>query len=166
MRDSQDGIGLAGWELSIQPAFGGAPITGVTDGTGWVRFNGLTPGVYHLSENPPTGWQSVGSSITQELELGATGSCALATFENHQETISAESNTSSKDDTTKAGSVKSDAPKKHRQAKHCRAKYTVQWGNTLFSIAQFYNTTVKKLAQVNHLKNPSLIYPGQVLCIR
>jgi LysM repeat protein len=43
--------------------------------------------------------------------------------------------------------------------------YTVQWGDTLYSIARRYGTTVQAIAQANGIVNPSLIRVGQVLCI-
>ncbi len=41
--------------------------------------------------------------------------------------------------------------------------HTVQGGETLFSIARRYNTTVAALAQLNNIVNPNLIYVGQQL---
>ena len=41
--------------------------------------------------------------------------------------------------------------------------YTVRRGDTLWGIARRYNTTVGALAGLNHIANPNLIYPGQVL---
>lgn len=43
--------------------------------------------------------------------------------------------------------------------------YTVKKGDTLSSIANKYNTTYQEIAQKNRIKNPNLIYPGQVLKI-
>jgi LysM repeat protein len=43
--------------------------------------------------------------------------------------------------------------------------YTVQWGDTLFSLAQRYNTTVNALVALNGLQNASSIRAGQVLRI-
>ena len=43
--------------------------------------------------------------------------------------------------------------------------YTVQSGDTLSGIAGRFNTTYQKLAQINHIANPNLIYPGQVLAL-
>lgn len=39
--------------------------------------------------------------------------------------------------------------------------YVVKPGDTLSQIAQNYNTTVNKLVELNNIKNPNLIYPGQ-----
>lgn len=44
--------------------------------------------------------------------------------------------------------------------------YTVVSGDTLWGIAQRYNTTYQELARINNIPNPSLIYVGQVLKIR
>ena len=41
--------------------------------------------------------------------------------------------------------------------------YTVRPGDTLWAIARSHSTTVDQLVQLNHLQNPDLIYPGQVL---
>ncbi|MDU7149893.1 MAG: LysM peptidoglycan-binding domain-containing protein [Clostridium sp.] len=41
--------------------------------------------------------------------------------------------------------------------------YTVKEGDTLSEIAQRYGTTTERLAQINNISNPNLIYPGQVL---
>lgn len=44
-------------------------------------------------------------------------------------------------------------------------RYTVQSGDTLSGIASRFNTTYQRLAQINHIANPNLIYPGQVLAL-
>jgi LysM repeat protein len=43
--------------------------------------------------------------------------------------------------------------------------YTVERGDTLSAIAARYGTTVAALAAANHLANPNLIFPGQLLTI-
>lgn len=43
--------------------------------------------------------------------------------------------------------------------------YTVQSGDTLYEIARRFGTSVERLAQINNITNPELIYPGQVLTI-
>lgn len=43
--------------------------------------------------------------------------------------------------------------------------YVVQYGDTLFSIAQAYGTSVEALAQANGLTYPYIIYVGQTLVI-
>lgn len=45
-------------------------------------------------------------------------------------------------------------------------RYTVRAGDTLWGIARQYGTTVNELTRLNNLKNPNLIYPGEVLIIR
>lgn len=44
--------------------------------------------------------------------------------------------------------------------------YTVQPGDTLSGIAAAYNTTYQRLAAVNGISNPNLIYPGQQIVIK
>ena len=41
--------------------------------------------------------------------------------------------------------------------------YQVKRGDTLWSIAQRYGSTVSELARINDLSNPNLIYPGQII---
>ena len=43
--------------------------------------------------------------------------------------------------------------------------YTVKAGNTLSGIALKYNTTVESIAGLNNIKNPNLIFVGQILDI-
>ena len=57
-------------------------------------------------------------------------------------------------------SVKSGASSKQYQS-----TYVVQNGDTLSKIASRFNTTVQYLARINGIKNPNLIYTGQVLKI-
>jgi LysM repeat protein len=42
----------------------------------------------------------------------------------------------------------------------------VHRGDTLGNIAWRYHTTAGHLARINHIPNPNLIYPGQVICVR
>lgn len=43
--------------------------------------------------------------------------------------------------------------------------YTVQEGNTLWGIANFFGTTVEEIAALNTIEDDEMIYPGQVLTI-
>ncbi|WP_168120329.1 LysM peptidoglycan-binding domain-containing protein [Paenibacillus sp. HB172176] len=43
--------------------------------------------------------------------------------------------------------------------------YTVKSGDTLWSIGQRYGLSVRELAKANRIRNPALIFPGQVLQI-
>jgi uncharacterized surface anchored protein len=81
--DYADGSGLAGWEITLQPAYGGDAITGQTDSTGWVRFNALTPGTYIISEASKPGWTPV-TPTSKRFELQATGACKVIKFKNRQ----------------------------------------------------------------------------------
>lgn len=44
--------------------------------------------------------------------------------------------------------------------------YIVKKGDTLSAIARKYNTTYPKLAKINKIKNPDLIYPGQIIKLK
>lgn len=44
--------------------------------------------------------------------------------------------------------------------------YTVKRGDTLSKIASWYGTTVEQIVALNHIQNPNLIYPGEVLQIQ
>lgn len=44
-------------------------------------------------------------------------------------------------------------------------RYTVQAGDTLWSIAQRFGTTVDAIVALNNISDPNLIFPGQVLLI-
>ena len=44
-------------------------------------------------------------------------------------------------------------------------RYTVRRGDTLWAISRRFNTTVSAIATLNGIRNPNLIYPGQVLTI-
>ncbi|WBY64051.1 LysM peptidoglycan-binding domain-containing protein [Thermocaproicibacter melissae] len=62
---------------------------------------------------------------------------------------------------TRSASTGNSAPKSA-----VAATYTVKAGDTLSAIAAKFGTTYQKLAALNGIANPNLIYPGQVLKIR
>lgn len=41
--------------------------------------------------------------------------------------------------------------------------YSVHRGDTLYTIAQRFGTTVSRILEYNRISNPDMIYPGQVL---
>ena len=43
--------------------------------------------------------------------------------------------------------------------------YTVQAGDTLYSIARLYGSTMQAIIDANNILNPNLIYPGSVILI-
>ncbi len=43
--------------------------------------------------------------------------------------------------------------------------YTVRWGDTLFSIAQRFGTTVEAIARLNNISDPDTLFAGQQLTI-
>lgn len=44
-------------------------------------------------------------------------------------------------------------------------KYLIQKNDTLSAIALYYHTTIRELVTINHIKNPNLIYPNNILYI-
>lgn len=50
-------------------------------------------------------------------------------------------------------------------AQQTTTTYVVQWGDTMYSIAVRFNTTVQAIATANNITNPNLIYAGQTLII-
>jgi LysM repeat protein len=47
----------------------------------------------------------------------------------------------------------------------CGTYYTVQWGDTLSSIAARYGTTVQAIMSANNIANPNYVYAGMILYI-
>jgi hypothetical protein len=104
-KDISDGIGLPGWQISLRPEYGTESLaqTKVTDGTGWVRFNGLTPGVYRIWEVPQVGWTQMHVNVgyfplplpnallnydnSTTFTLEASGTCKVVEFYNIQNNI-------------------------------------------------------------------------------
>jgi serine-aspartate repeat-containing protein C/D/E len=158
-KDQIDGVGLPGWSITVQPAYGGAPVTGTTDGTGWVRFNGLTPGTYVIKEGVLPGWTpTTPDALT--VDLAATGSCSVINFTNIQTHMIPQEPFYPEEDHHHDGHHK-DKPK----ACHCPMYYTVKHGDTLWSISQTFDVPVNAIVKVNHIPHPSLIYPGTRYCI-
>ena len=57
------------------------------------------------------------------------------------------------------------APAMAAGAVTCSSQYTVQPGDNLFRIGVSLNVPWPQIAAANNLSNPSLIFPGEVLCI-
>jgi hypothetical protein len=47
----------------------------------------------------------------------------------------------------------------------CVNTYVVKYGDTLYSIARRFGTTVPTLVRLNGIRNPNLIHVGQILCL-
>lgn len=43
--------------------------------------------------------------------------------------------------------------------------YTVRSGDTLWAISRYYGVSINRIVTINHIQNPNLIYPGQILYI-
>lgn len=152
-KDQIDGAGLPGWQFTVTPAYGGESIIGITDGTGYVRFNGLTPGDYIVEEAVAPGWTAVSDPVVHLDDLEATGLCTELEFINIQTHMIDEDKNYP------------DEPKKPKKDSSCPLWYTVKRGDTVWAIGQRYDVPASAIARVNHLKNPSLIHTGQTLCI-
>jgi hypothetical protein len=162
--DSSDGSGLPGWEITVQPAFGGTPVVNVTDGTGYVRFNGLMPGAYVISERMQNGWIAV-TPTSQPVTLEASGSCALVIFQNRQENTSAPCDKEVTPLLPCTGEAAPAPPSAEPPpANPCRSTYLVRLGNTLYSIATKHGVSVAALKSANGLTSND-ISAGQSLCI-
>ncbi|MBN1873690.1 MAG: LysM peptidoglycan-binding domain-containing protein [Anaerolineae bacterium] len=138
---------------------------GVTDGTGYIRFNSLTPGVYDISEKIQSGWIAV-SPVTRRLDLQATGTCEVITFINQQEntsTCSTETDLPNTLPCTGDTTTETPAPTTTEE-QQCQATYTVSRGNTLYSIARKYKVNVADIKTANGLTSNTLSV-GQTLCI-
>lgn len=57
-------------------------------------------------------------------------------------------------------------PEEVKEAEVVIKKYTVKTNDVLWKIARSFNTTWERLAEVNKLKNPHLIFPNQILLIK
>ncbi len=140
-KDWNGKVGLPGWTITIQPRYGGAPQSKVTDGTGRVEFTNLAPGWYEVSEGPQSGWVPV-TAARVTLELKVTGVPAVHTFWNRQTGVQP----------TPPGPQPG-------------VWYTVQAGDTLTSIAARYGVDWHALAQANGISYPYIIYVGQRIYI-
>ena len=156
-KDAYDNSGLPGWEITLQPTYGGTSQSHITDGTGWVRFNMLTPGSYTLAEVAQPGWEPVGP-MTITMQLENTGSCSVAILYNRQ--------------SHQADYHHSDepAPPPHPtptddEPTQCSQIYIVQRGDTMYRIARRHNTTWEEIQSANDLANPRVIHAGLELCI-
>lgn len=161
-KDSSDGSGLAGWEISIKPADNGLTIADITDGTGWVRFSDLAPGAYTITERPQAGWQAT-TPITMTVQLAATGACELVILQNQPGTAVAQPEPVEEPQTLQVEQPKT--REKPPAKPGCRAMYRVKAGDTLFRIAKRHEISVHRLLRYNPIPNPNLIYPRQLICI-
>lgn len=152
--------GLAGVTITLRPAYGGNAIQEVTDGTGRAFFDNLTPGMYVVEETVSDPWVAVGAAKVGPFELGASEPCwplkstGPVVFLNRQKTMAKK----------EVAPPKSTAPANSKSC-GCRAWYTVRAGNTLYSIARWYGSSVSGLMKANQIRNANLIYIGQKLCI-
>jgi len=152
--------GVAGIKVTLRPAYGGTAIEVFTDGTGRAFFDNLTPGMYIAEETVTDPWVAVGPTAVGPFELGASEPCwplkwtGPVVFMNRQKTMPP----------ARVDPPKSTAPAAPASS-GCHAWHTVRAGNTLYSLARWYGSTVSALMKANRICNPNLIYVGQRLCI-
>jgi hypothetical protein len=147
-RDALDGVGLPDWPITVTAAYGGQPQTGKTDGTGHIRFTGLTPGAYIVEEGRMDGWAPVGLTSVKVV-LQATGSSTVVVFRNKQ----VGPKWPPKDGYSKDGPHDGDHP----------GCYIVRSGDTLSGLAVRNHTTVTAIMAANGLRS-TLIRVGQKIC--
>lgn len=151
--------GIAGWTISLKPSFpGGTTVSVQTDGTGFARFDNLTPGIYDVFETMQPGWVAVSAEQFTQIRLDATEPCrphgwtGPVVFRNRQ--------------TTDQPPPPDDPPPAAKKVTGCHLRYTVRHGDNLFRIALRFGTTTSRLAALNHLRNVNLIVAGQSLCVK
>ena len=148
-RDAFDGVGLPDWTISLAPAyFPFTPVlTGVTDGSGHYRFNGLQPGDYTIWETLKFGWTyawplTPNPGVYDKVTLNATGTCEVVEFYNSQT---------------------HETPPPAAETPECSSYYNVLPGDTLSSIASDFGVTWSALREINELVDPTQL--PTVLCI-
>ena len=79
------GVGLPGWNISLQRPGGGGYQHRDTDGTGYFRFDGLPMGEYEVFEEPQIGWSPTSpTKVVVKLTPNDTGACAPVELINEQ----------------------------------------------------------------------------------
>ena len=79
-------VGLPNWEIHAQPANGSQPhLITTTDGTGYFRFDNLTPGTWRFWEVMQVGWEPITSDLFT-ANVPASRECVSIRFKNRQAT--------------------------------------------------------------------------------
>ena len=103
----------------------------------------------------------VGDKVTKGQVVGAMGNTGYS-FGAHLHFEVRNANNVQINPTTYVGA---DLPIKENQELKIEGRYIVKSGDTLSGIASKYGTTYQKLARINNISNPNIIFPGQVLKI-
>ena len=103
----------------------------------------------------------VGDKVTKGQVIGAMGNTGYS-FGAHLHFEVRNANNVQINPTTYVGA---DLPIKENQELKIEGRYIVKSGDTLSGIASKYGTTYQKLARINNIANPNVIYPGQVIKI-
>lgn len=165
-RDAFDGVGIPGWNINIKPAFSASQLSsGITDGTGWIRFDKLIPGEYDVAEIGQAGWHSTDQN-NYRITLRASGSCGVVTFCNLQDNMFEPYPRACIPGVmgiTPPGIwIDTITP---TPLPACSQWYTVKPGDTFSAIARTFGISIPALGQSNPGINPSLINPNMQLCI-
>lgn len=79
------GVGLPGWNISLQPKGGAFYMHRDTDGTGYFRFDNLPMGEYEVWEEPQRGWIPTSPvRVPVTLTPRDDGACSRVEFSNKQ----------------------------------------------------------------------------------
>ncbi len=145
--DQVDNVGLPDWPVSVKNLATGAVLETTTDGIGYFRFSNLAPGKYQVTVGDKEGWHHVGpASQIVTVTWPPKDTCTTVKFFNRQG----------------PPPVPPDPPDPPGD---CRAQHRVVLGDQLNRIAARYGSSIRAIALVNGIRNPDVIYPGQVLCI-
>jgi uncharacterized surface anchored protein len=79
--NTQTGLGLAGWNVTVRTVAGAPVGTAVTNATGWYRVCDLTPGNYNVCEELKAGWVNV-SPVCIDIDLSCTNATENINFTN------------------------------------------------------------------------------------
>lgn len=144
-----------------------AKIFYLTETYDWLTSHSLTDENRAINRNTPIDQNMISGAYGRLT--GVTGAVAITTPQ-----APAEQDTTAKNDvqqtekaatdSTKVTKEASEAPKKEQtdvQRKSNPKYHIVRKGNTLGGIARKYHTTVKKLCQLNNIKNPDELKEGQ-----
>lgn len=158
------GIPLADWEMTVTARYNNQFVAkGTTLGNGVVEFI-VNPGEYTVTETMKPMWQPVGPT-QQSITVEATGYCGSVIFENMQTPPYGPDDPAS-DVTSQV--VNQDPDQTTANAEQtppsCRTTYTVNRGDSLYSISQTFGVGVAELREANHIDG-NIIFPGNVFCI-
>lgn len=151
----------SGWQYSDQGSIPGIP--------GYVDLDYFTedayetdPGRINIVVEPP---EASRTTITYTVKQGDTLTRIAALYNTSVSSI-AQENSIVNPNLISPGEILSITTDDNTSHSENNSFYTVRSGDTLSEIAAQYHTTVTALVAQNHIVNPNLIFPGQILTIR